>query len=89
MLRPLLYYRESEVRLYGQAIGLKPLKNPCPYDGHTKRQEMKELITKLDSISPGVYEHLAAAMREADQELWPSKPEQTNMLKLFRHFWQK
>lgn len=89
VLRPLLYYRESEVRLYGQTIGLKPLKNPCPYDGHTNRQEMKELITKLDSISPGVYEHLAAAMREADQELWPSKPEQTNMLKLFRHFWQK
>ena len=90
VLRPLLYYRESEIIAYGKSLGLKPLKNPCPYDGHTERQEMKTLIETLKKTDADIYNHLASAMRPGDaQELWPAKPHQDQMVKLFRAFWQK
>ena len=40
VLRPLLYYREQEIRELVAKLGLKPIKNPCPYDGHTMRQDI-------------------------------------------------
>ncbi len=90
VLRPLIYYREEEIRSYGQAIGLKPLKNPCPYDGNTQRQEMKELIVTLSKKNPELYAHLSSALRQSkEQELWPEKMSQQASLLLFRNFWQK
>ncbi len=90
VLRPLIYYREDEVRTYGKEIGLVPLKNPCPYDGHTQRQALKELIVTLSQNNPELYAHLATAMRHnPDSELWPKKISQKEWLPLFRDFWQK
>lgn len=90
VLRPLLYYREEEIRAYGKTMGLKPLKNPCPYDGHTERQEMKNLIETLSKTDKEIYSHLASALRlSEEQELWPAKPPQAEMIKLFRGFWGK
>lgn len=90
VLRPLIYYRESEIVEYGKAIALNPLKNPCPFDGHTQRQDMKELIVTLSKDNPELYSHLASAMRTAStQELWPEKLSQKAWLPLFRGFWQK
>ena len=87
VLRPLLYYRESEIRELVAKLGLQPLKNPCPYDGHTMRQDIKEHIVKLDALYPDVYDHLAAAMRCSDkQELWPEKPGK-ELLGKFHAFW--
>lgn len=90
VLRPLIYYRESEIINYGQEIKLKPLKNPCPYDGYTQRQSMKELISTLSANNPDLYAHLASALRTTDtQELWPAKISQQDWLPIFRSFWQK
>jgi len=90
VLRPLIYYREAEIIVYGQKIGLKPLKNPCPYDGNTQRQEMKELLASLSKKNPELYAHLASAMRQSkEQELWPEKLSQEASLLIFRDFWQK
>lgn len=90
VLRPLIYYRESEIIEYGRKIDIRPLKNPCPYDGHTQRQEMKELIINLSKKNPELYSHLAAAMRETSgRELWPETLQQDHMINKFRDFWKK
>ena len=90
VIRPLLFYRESEIIAYGKAIGLQPLKNPCPYDGHTERQDMKELAVELDKKIPHFYDHMASALRHSDEEeLWPARPTQKEMLARFRAFWKK
>ena len=69
-------------------LGIKPLKNPCPYDGHTMRQDVKEHIAQLNERYPEVYDHLLAAMRCSDkQELWPGKPTDKEMVSKFRTFW--
>ena len=90
VIRPLLFYRESEIIANGKEIGLVPLKNPCPYDGKTQRQEMKEMVVRLEESVPHLYDHLAAALRRSEQEeLWPEKLSQQAMLGRFRDFWKK
>ena len=90
VLRPLLYYREAEIRELVQQLGLKPLKNPCPYDGHTERQSVKEHIQALNAQYPELYDHLAAAMRQQEgMELWPAKLSQKELLLSFKKFWGK
>ncbi len=90
LIRPLLYYRESEIIRMVEKLDLHPLKNPCRYDGNTQRQVMKELVPELDRKFPDVYNHLAAAMRCADRsELWPAAPDRKELLEKFRGFWHK
>ena len=52
LIRPLLYYREAEIISMVDELNLHPLKNPCPYDGHTKRQEAKELLARCRASTP-------------------------------------
>ena len=70
-------------------LNLHPLKNPCPYDGHTKRQEAKELLRSLQGFNAEAYDHLAAAMRFANAELWPAKCGKTELADKFHAFWQQ
>ena len=73
VIRPLIYFREQETRDAVKLHGFTPEPSPCPHDGHTIRQTVKELIAKLenDVPIPDLYNHLASAMREGDGELWP------------------
>ena len=90
VLRPLLYYREAEIIDMVRQLDLQPLRNPCPYDGHTKRQDIKEHIRELEKLSPEVYDHLAAAMRNApNQELWPEQLSQKQLADKFHNFWRQ
>ena len=90
LIRPLLYYREAEIIELVRKLGLKPLKNPCEYDGHTKRQTMKEFIPELEKRFPEVYSHLGAAMRQSPaQELWPAQLTQKEMAQKFQDYWKQ
>lgn len=42
VIRPLIYFRESETRAAVRYHGFTPVPSPCPHDGHTIRQEVKE-----------------------------------------------
>lgn len=51
VIRPLIYASESDIRGYARRAELPIVKNPCPMDGASKRQDMKDFInekTKLD-----------------------------------------
>lgn len=89
VIRPLIYYRESEIMEQVGELGYAPIKNPCPYDGHTMRQYIKEEIGELGRRYPELYEHLAAAMRQQkDMELWPVKLSKEAVMEKFHQFWQ-
>ena len=73
VIRPLVYFRESETREAVKYHGFVPVPSPCPHDGHTTRQDAKELIARLEKDVPDLYDHLAAAMRKgAVHDLWPT-----------------
>ncbi len=80
VIRPLVYFREQEMRDAVSFTGFTPVKSPCPMDGHTIRQTVKELIAKLSATDDQLYSHLAAGMRKnALGELWPAAKTRTEM----------
>ena len=51
-IRPLLYVKEQQVRNVAAKLDLPIVHNPCPANGETRRQEVKELIESLSDALP-------------------------------------
>ena len=84
VIRPLVYFREQEISEAIQYHGFTPVPSPCPHDGHTIRQEVKELIQKLEPDIPDLYDHLASGMRKgALGELWPASKTRDDMRDIY------
>lgn len=69
-IRPLLYCGEGMVRGAARRGGLPVVHNPCPADGYTKRQEIKELVADLDHRYPGLKERVFGAMQRLPLPAW-------------------
>ena len=53
VIRPMVYVPEAEIRGYAKRSGLPIVHNPCPMDGKSKREDMKDFIrekTKQDKF---------------------------------------
>ncbi len=90
VIRPLIYLREDEIRQAEQYHGMTPIASPCPYNGKTARQAVKELIRRLSRENPLLYPHLAAALRENNVgELWPAAKQRAEMADVYRQYMKK
>lgn len=69
-IRPLLYCGEGMVRGAAERNALPIVKNPCPADGFTKRQEVKELIRDLEHRYPGLKERVFGSMQRLPLPAW-------------------
>ena len=69
-IRPLLYCREDDIRRTVERLRLPVVHNPCPADGHTKRQEVKTLIASLEPQYPKLKESVFAAMQRLPLPHW-------------------
>ncbi len=72
-IRPLLYCGENLVRHTAQRLQLPVVKNPCPADGNTKRQEIKELVYELQGRYPGLKARTFGAMQRLPLPAWEPK----------------
>ena len=71
VIRPLVYVREAEIKNFVAKSGFDVLKSPCPFDGNTNRQTVKNLIKDLEKTFPDLFNHLATAIRKNSiGELW-------------------
>lgn len=87
VIRPLVYFREEEIREGIKYHGFAPEPSPCPYDGHTVRQKVKDLIKSMGEENPQLYSHLGAAMRmDALGELWPAAKTRKEMEKQYYEY---
>lgn len=69
-IRPLLYCGENLIRHTAQRLSLPVVTNPCPADGNTKRQEIKELIYELQGRYPGLKARAFGAMQRLPLPEW-------------------
>ncbi len=70
-IRPLIYTREGDIRGAVRRLEIPVLHNPCPANGYTKRQDMKELITKIDKeTNPGFKKRLFTAIKNSKIDGW-------------------
>ena len=70
VIRPLVYLPEAHVKHMLRTLSLPVVVSPCPVNGETKREEMKELIRKLKTIYPDAPERLLHALRQDHYDLW-------------------
>ena len=69
-IRPLLYCGETLVQHTVQKLNLPVVHNPCPANGNTKRQEIKELIYELNGRYPHLKERAFGAMQRLPLPAW-------------------
>ncbi|MGQ9780136.1 MAG: tRNA 2-thiocytidine biosynthesis TtcA family protein [Bacillota bacterium] len=88
LIRPLVYLREAEIRRHLGLLGFDPVPSGCPYEAHTHRRKVKELIHHLCRENRFVYTNLAAAMRQQKEavELWPPPPQREELQEAYRRF---
>ena len=67
IIRPMVYIDEYMIKRAVKTYNYPIIKNPCPADGHTKRQDMKELIKDLNNTFPNFKEKLFSALNNSEQ----------------------
>lgn len=70
VIRPLIYATESEVRSLVKAENLPTSKNPCPNDGHSRREEMKNYLSMFDKEHRGLYKRVLGALERGELDGW-------------------
>lgn len=78
VIRPMIYVSEADVIGFKNRFSLPVCKNPCPVDGKTKREYVKQLTKQLNLQAPGVKERLFHAITEGNIEGWPDKKSPNN-----------
>ena len=76
-LRPLLYVEERDVRNTVNRLGLPVVANPCPANGSTKREEVKELLVELEKRYPNLRTKLFGAIQRYPLYGWSLNETQT------------
>ena len=67
-----MYVSEADVIGFKNKYNLPVCKNPCPADGHTKREYVKNLTRQLNKDNPGIKERLFHAVTSGNIEGWNS-----------------
>lgn len=62
VIRPMMYIPEMDVIGFTNKYMLPVAKNPCPVDGHTKREYIKNLVRQLNQENPGCKDRLFTAL---------------------------
>lgn len=71
VIRPFIYLREAHIAGTANKLGLPVLKNACPFDGHTMRDEAKAAIAALCKQNPKADEMLFRALKNTNgYNLW-------------------
>lgn len=70
VIRPLIYMNEADVIGFVNKYGIPVVKSPCPADGHTKREFVKNLLREINLETPGVKERMFTAIQAGGLDGW-------------------
>lgn len=71
VIRPLIYINEKNIIGFKNRYNLPVVKNNCAADGHTCREDMKELLKSLNKSYLGVRDRMFTAITNGNMEDWP------------------
>lgn len=72
VIRPLIYMSEADIIGFVRKNNVPVVKSPCPADGHTKRETVKNLVQKINLEAPGVRERMFTAILRGKLDGWNS-----------------
>lgn len=70
VIRPLIYINEADIIGFVKANNVPVVKSPCPADGYTKREYIKELVDSINKDAKGVRNRMFTAIKESDIKGW-------------------
>lgn len=70
VIRPLMYMNEVDVIGFVNKNTIPVVKSPCPADGYTKREYIKNLLRALNQENPGVKERMFTAIINSNLKGW-------------------
>ena len=70
VIRPLLYMKEADIIGFVNKHSVPVVKSPCPADGNTKREYVKQLLKRLNQENPGVADRMFTAIRTGGLPGW-------------------
>lgn len=70
VIRPLMYMNEADVIGFIHKNNVPVVKSPCPADGYTKREYVKNLLKNLNRENPGVKERMFTAIQNSAMGGW-------------------
>jgi tRNA(Ile)-lysidine synthase TilS/MesJ len=76
VIRPMLYVGEGLMRSAAEELKLPVVKSTCPANGYTKRQEVKELLSKMSESYPDLKSKVFGAMCRAPLKGWEGGSEE-------------
>ena len=70
LIRPMVFMDEADIIGFQNKYHLPVCKNPCPADGKTKREYVKQLIRQLNQENPGVKDQFFHAVLTGNIDGW-------------------
>ncbi len=70
MIRPLILCEESMIKSFAKHTYLPVEESPCPEDGHTERENMKEYLRSFDRLHRGLYRRILGAVERRELDGW-------------------
>lgn len=70
VIRPLMYMNEADIIGFVHKYNVPVVKSPCPADGHTRREYVKNLLRQLNQENPGVKERMFTAIQNGSLKGW-------------------
>ncbi len=66
VIRPMILVAEQDIKRFCAALDFTPVKNLCPADGFTKREEIKTIVAEIESRYPGARQRILTSIQNAD-----------------------
>lgn len=71
LIRPLIFVKEKDIIYNPEIKELPVIKSNCPADGHTKREDMKDMMKELRKTIPELDDRILKAIQNKEQfHLW-------------------
>ncbi|MBQ7638481.1 MAG: tRNA 2-thiocytidine biosynthesis protein TtcA [Clostridia bacterium] len=70
MIRPMIFASEKEVIRAANRTSLPVIKSPCPMDGESERENVKQLLGELGKKYPSLNEKITGAMQKNGISGW-------------------
>ena len=70
VIRPLLYVEEKQIKAFIKENGIQVVQNPCPANGQTKRQYIKDLLTNLSFDNREIKNNIFGAIKRSGLDGW-------------------
>ncbi len=67
IIRPMAFLEKKDIMEIAAAAAIVPVKNPCPQDNNSKRQEARRVVASLSELDPKVKANIFAALSNIRQ----------------------